>query len=84
MAKRSKRAKKAIESLIKRIEEHFEKLEQDIKESKIDRGRYHYTEIDKSLLDALEDKIKITGGDKEIVREYRRRLEKLKEGFEIS
>ena len=82
MAKRSKRAKKAIESLIKRIEEHFEKLEQDIKESKIDRGRYHYTEIDKSLLDALEDKLKITGGDLGLVEEFRGRLEKLREKME--
>ena len=40
--------------LKKEIEEHFAKIEKDIKEGNIDRGKYHIKEIDKSLLKALE------------------------------
>jgi hypothetical protein len=61
MAKRIKRAQKSIESLKERIEEHFKKIEADIKENNLDRGRYHIKEIDKSLLTALELKINILG-----------------------
>ncbi len=78
MAKRSKRAKKAIESLRKQIEEHFEKLEQDVKNGNFDLGRYHYNEIDFSLLTALVEKIKIIDGDMGIVEEYRGKLERFK------
>ena len=59
MAKRFKRLEKGVESLKKEIEEHFSKIEEDIKEDKIDRGRYHIKEIDKSLLKALEIKLEI-------------------------
>lgn len=62
MAKRAKRIEKGIESLKKEIEEHFDKIEEDIREENIDRGRYHIKEIDKSLLKALEIKIKKTMG----------------------
>lgn len=78
MAKRAKRAEKGTESLKKEIEKHFEKIEEDIREEKIDRGRYHIKEIDKSLLKALELKIKILGIEDDSVEVYRERLEKLK------
>ena len=61
MVKRAKRLEKGIESLKSEIENHFEKIEQDILEGNIDRGRYHLKEIDKSLLKALETKIQILG-----------------------
>lgn len=83
MAKRVKRAEKGIESLKERIEEHFKNLETDILEENIDRGRYHIKEIDKSLLAALEIKIKILGIKKDTsLKEYRERLEKLRKVFE--
>ena len=41
MAKRTKRTKKGVESLKKEIEEHFLKIEKDIKENEIERARYH-------------------------------------------
>lgn len=81
MAKRTKRAEKGIESLKKEIEEHFEKIEQDISENNIDRGRYHIKEIDKSLLKALEIKIKILRVKDDSVKIFRRRLEKLMKKF---
>jgi len=78
MVKRIKRAEKGIESLKKQIEEHFRKIEADIQENNIDRGRYHLKEIDKSLLAALEIKIKILRiEDDKLVRSYRERLEKV-------
>ena len=54
MGKRAKRIKKSIESLRKQIEEHFLKIENDIKEKRFERGIYHIKEIDKGLLKALE------------------------------
>jgi len=59
MAKRNKRIEKGKESLIEQIERHFEKIEKDIKEGNLSRGRYHANEIDKSLLTALEEKLRI-------------------------
>lgn len=82
MVKRVKRAEKGIESLKKQIEEHFCKIEADLRENNIDRGRYHFKEIDKSLLTALEIKIKILGiEDDKLVQSYRERLEKLRSGL---
>lgn len=79
MAKRVKRIEKGIESLKKEIEEHFDKIEEDILENNIDRGIYHIKEIDKSLLKALEIKIKILGIENDnSVQIYRERLEKLR------
>lgn len=83
MAKRTKRAEKGIESLKKQIEEHFDKLEKDIQEKNIERGRYHIKEIDKSLLKALEIKIEILDVDDNSVQMYRERLNKLKKELEI-
>jgi hypothetical protein len=83
MVKRVKRAEKGIESLKKQIEEHFGKIEADIRENNIDRGRYHFKEIDKSLLTALELKIKILGiEDDKLVQSYRERLEKLRKSLD--
>jgi len=80
MVKRIKKAEKGIESLKKQIEEHFEKIEVDIKENNTDRGRYHFN---KSLLAALEIKIKILGiEDDKLVQSYRERLEKLRKSLD--
>lgn len=82
MVRRDKRIKKGVESLKKEIEEHFEKIEDDIQEGNVDRGRYHIKEIDKSLLKALEIKIKILGiKDDNSVLIYRERLEKLRKSL---
>jgi len=85
MAKRAKRIEKGIESLKKEIEEHFDKIEKDILEKNIDRGRYHIKEVDKSLLKALELKIKILGIENDnSVSVYRERLEKLRKSLGLS
>lgn len=81
MAKRAKRIGKGIESLKQEIEKHFEKIEEDIKENNIDRGRYHLKEIDKSLLTALKLKIEILGTEDGSVEVYKERLEKLIESL---
>jgi len=81
MVKRAKKIGKGIESLKKEIEKHFEKIEEDILEKNIDRGRYHLKEIDKSLLKALEIKIKILGAEDDCVEVYRKRLDKLRKSF---
>lgn len=78
MAKRTKRTEKGIESLKNQIELHFAKLEKDIQEDEIDRGRYHAKEIDKSLIKALEIKMEILGREDNSVEVFRRRLDKLK------
>ena len=83
MAKRVKRLNKGIESLKQEIEKHFEKVEEDIKENNIDRGKYHLKEIDKSLLTALKLKIEILGTDDDSVEVYKERLEKLRKGLEL-
>lgn len=74
MAKRTKRAKKGVESITKEIEKHFKKLEEDIREGNIDRGRYHFKELDKSLLTSLQIKLDILDYDDRIVKVYRKRL----------
>jgi len=79
MAGRIKRVNKGIESLKEEIEEHFLKIEEDIAERNIDRGRYHVKEIDKSLLKALEIKLEIAETDDNSLNEYRERLKKIKE-----
>jgi hypothetical protein len=84
MVKRVKRAEKGIESLKKQIEKHFSKIETDIQEKNIDRGRYHLKEIDKSLLNSLEIKIKILGIEEDkSVQIYKQRLEKLRKNLEL-
>ena len=84
MARRIKRVEKGIESIKKQIEEHFDKLEKDIQEGNIDRGKYHIKEIDKSFIKALEDKIKLLGIEEDIsVQAYRKRLEDLRKTLEL-
>jgi len=78
MVKRVKRVEKGIESLKQEIETHFAKIEEDISEKNIDRGRYHLKEIEKSLLKALEIKIDILGEDNSSVLAYRERIENLR------
>ena len=82
MAKRIKRLEKGIESLKEEIEKHFEKLEQDIDEGNLERGRYHFKELDKSLVFALEKKIELLNLDKSIIDEYKKRLVELKKRLE--
>ncbi len=85
MVKRAKKIRKGIESLKKEIEKHIEKIEEDIKEKKIDRGRYHIKEVNKSLLTALKLKIELLGvGDNDSVKAYQKRLEKLKKSLELN
>lgn len=84
MVKRAKKIEKGIESLKKEIEKHFEKIEGDILEKNIDRGKYHLKEIDKSLLKALEIKIEILGIENDnSVLNYRKRLEKLRKSLDF-
>lgn len=85
MVKRTKRIEKGAESIKEEIENHFIKIEQDILEGNADRGRYHIKEIDRSLLNALEIKLKLLGiEDDDSVRIFRERLENLKRGFELN
>ena len=78
MAKRVKRLEKGVDSLKDGIEEHFSKLEKDIREGRTERGKYHVKEIDKSLLKALEIKIDILGVNDDSVKKFRERLDNLK------
>ena len=79
MAKRIKRAEKNIESIEKEIENHFKKLEKDISENNLERGRYHYKELNFGFLPALENKLKIADKTNEKLLDYKKRLELLKE-----
>jgi hypothetical protein len=83
MVERTKRVKKGIESLKEEIEKHFEKLSKDLEDGNIDRGRYHAKEIDKSLINALELKIKILGANDSSAERYKERLSKLRKDFDI-
>lgn len=78
MVKRVKRIGKGVESLKKEIERHFRKIEEDIEEGNIDRGRYHIKEIDKSLIKSLEAKIELLGIKDNSVKDYRQKLDKIK------
>ncbi|MBI3622666.1 hypothetical protein HY212_01120 [Candidatus Pacearchaeota archaeon] len=81
MAKRAKRLEKGIGSLKSEIEEHFSKIERDIKEGRVERGFYHIKEIDKSLLKALEIKMAILGIKDKSLEVYKERLNKLKKSI---
>lgn len=86
MAKRSKRLKSAIESLKKEIEKHFGKLDLDIIEKDDILAKYHFKEIDKSLITILERKINLLGvnaEDVELIKRYRDRLEEYKKKLSI-
>ncbi|MBS3079419.1 hypothetical protein J4218_04815 [Candidatus Pacearchaeota archaeon] len=78
MVKRVKRLERGIESLKQEIENHFEKIQDDISKNNLNRGRYHIKEIDKSLLNALELKIQILGIQDDFLDVYRKRLEEVK------
>lgn len=78
MAKRSKRAKIGVESIKKEIETHFKKIEEDIHNENLERGRYHAKEIDRSLINSLKHKLKILGEEDEDVKKYEEKLESLK------
>ena len=85
MSKKSK-TKKAKFSLIKEIEKHFVKLENDINNNSFDLGRYHTKEIEKDFLIQLERELKILNEPSDILIQLRERLEKLKKrvkDFEI-
>jgi hypothetical protein len=84
MAKRTKKLEKGIESIKKEIGKHFTKIEKDIEEGNIDRGRYHIKEIDKSLLTALDLKTKMLGTKDKSVEKYRKKLEKIRKHLEES
>lgn len=81
MGKRIKRLEKGIESLKQEIEKHFLKIENDLKQGEMDRGRYHIKELDKSLIFALEMKLKNIERGNESAIQLRKRLKKLKEDF---
>ncbi len=86
MAKRNKRLEKAIESYKVEIEKHFEKLDNDINEKNEMLARYHVKEIDKSLIDSLQHKIGLLGGDAEnieLIKKYKIRLEEYKKKLAI-
>ena len=83
MVKRNKRLDKGIESLKKEIEKHFEKLYKEIIEKDEILARYHIKELDKSLITALERKIKLLGENIELVKEYKNHLEEYKKKLNI-
>ena len=86
MVKRRDRLEKGIESIKKEIENHFEKLDNEIKNENDITARYHIKEIDKSLIDALEYKIGLLGINKEnreLVNDYRKRIEEYKDKLGI-
>lgn len=78
MVKREKRLSKSIESIKKQIDEHFKKLEKDIKEGNEILARYHIKEIDKSLIGDLEYRMELLGKvDKIVLERYRKRLREI-------
>lgn len=79
MVKRTKKIGRGIENLKKQIKGHFSKIEEDIKENRIERGLYHIKEIDKSLLKALELKLGILGIKDRSVEVYKERLKRIRE-----
>lgn len=84
MAKRVKRLEKGVESLKKQIEDHFQKIEKDLQENMLDRGRYHVKEIDKSLLKVLELKLNLLGIRDNSLLLYKERLNSLKQTLSIN
>lgn len=79
---RTKKTLKSIETIKEEIEKHFTKLEREINEKKEILAHYHIKEIDKSLLDFLEKKLNLLKIDKNIIQQYKKRLENLKEKAE--
>jgi len=87
MAKRTKKAKKGIESLKQKIEKHFEKIDNDILEKDETTARYHIKELDRSLIIALEKKMtfltKNSKENKEFLDVWKKKLEKYKKKLSI-
>lgn len=81
MAKRIKRIKTGIESIKEEIENHFKKIEEDIKIGNFDRGKYHVKEVDQSLIYALKYKLELLGehDEDENIKKYEERLKILKD-----
>ncbi len=79
MVKRSKRLSTGIESIKIRIEEHFKKLENEINENNEILARYHFKEINRSLITTLEKKLNQLAKEntevKELLENYRKKLE---------
>ncbi len=84
MVKRAKRAKTATVNIKKEIEAHFLKIEEDINNGNFERGKYHIKEIDRSLIEALKNKLRILGEEDEDIKKYEERLEALKKKLENS
>jgi len=82
MVKRIKRIKTGIESIKEEIEVHFKKIEEDIGNKNLDRGRYHVKEVSKSLIEALKNKLRILGQEDKDVEKYEGRLKELRERLE--
>ena len=73
--KREKRLIKSIESLKKQINEHFEKLDKEVKQEDEITAKYHFKELDKSLILNLEKKMEFLGKvDKELLDDYKSKL----------
>ncbi len=83
MAKRTKRAKKGAISIKEEIEKHFKKLENDISENNLERGRYHFKELNFDFLPALEKRLKILGESDDELISFKKRLDDLKEKLGI-
>ena len=90
MAKRTKKAKKGIESLKQEIEKNFKKIDNDIFENDETTARYHIKELDRSLITALEKKMTFlsknnqeTKENKEFLDECRKKLEEYKKRISI-
>lgn len=77
---KNKKTKQSIESIKRRIEDHFEKLEKEIEADDEILARYPIKEIDKSLIDTLERKMKFLGEVNEnLLDDYRKKLRKIEE-----
>jgi hypothetical protein len=77
MAKRSKRIKTGIESIKNEIAAHFKKIEEDIENKDFETGRYHIKEINRSLINALKNKLKILGKEDEDIKKYEEKIKEL-------
>ena len=77
---KNKKTKQSIESIKRRIEDHFEKLEKEIEADDEILARYYIKEIDRSSLDVLERKMKfLEEVNEELIERYRKKLRKIEE-----
>ncbi|MEA3330055.1 MAG: hypothetical protein U9Q06_04905 [Nanoarchaeota archaeon] len=80
----NKKLKKAIESLKDQIERHFLKLQREIINDDIYVVGYYIKEIDKSLINKLESKMRMLGKiDKTLLENYRLKLADYKKRLNI-